>query len=198
MTRTIVGLDVSLTGTGLAKVWLRDTIEPSTWLTKVKAPAGVTKLPAAEKTHMLSDFARKIVELADGSELPALVVIEQPTAPRGHSAGGLFERGYVMYRVVEILTEFDVPVLFASPQTIKTYVTGKGNAAKGQVVDGIARRLPLFLTHGDEDLSDAAGAAAVGAALLGSPLAELPKLHTRALDGLVPPIGSFVEVIGSG
>lgn len=175
----VSGVDLSLTATGLA------------WPDRVAVHGrkGLTVLPPGRREHELKCLAEelfvKIVdrryEVGNNTDRPALVVIEN--LPKGRTAGGIVstEKGYVYHELIRLLYSHGIPVLEIAPSVIKKYATGKGNAAKGAVIEATARRMPWLLTAGDENACDAAWAMAAGCALLDQPIVEVPKLHQDAL-----------------
>jgi crossover junction endodeoxyribonuclease RuvC len=174
------GLDLSLTASGLA------------WPDRVAVHGrkGLTTLPVGRREHELKCLAEELfVKICDPMPRPVIVVIEN--LPTGRTAGGVVstEKGYVWHEVVRMLHAYVVPVLEVAPSVIKKYATGKGNANKGAVIEATARRLPWLHTAGDENACDAAWAMAIGCALLGQHLAELPKVHQEALAKLQLPPG---------
>jgi hypothetical protein len=176
----VVGVDLSLTASGLA--WPHRVA--------VHGRKGLTTLPAGRREHELQRLAEELfLKISDpGVEIgqnpgtrPALVVIEN--LPKKAVAGGVIstEKGYVWHELVRLLHYHGVPVVEASPGSIKQYATGKGSAAKGAVIEATARRMPWLLTAGDDNACDAAWAMAIGCALLGRPVVDVPKLHQGAL-----------------
>jgi crossover junction endodeoxyribonuclease RuvC len=79
--------------------------------------------------------------------------------------------------VVEGLCAAGVPVMEVTPQQIKQFATGKGNASKSEMVAAYGRSWPdAELGRNVEDRADAAFAAALGAAYVG--VAGLPQSMT--------------------
>jgi crossover junction endodeoxyribonuclease RuvC len=188
ITAKVAAIDLSLTGTGIAHT-IVDTA-PMLSLVKLGIPTGqATGGPLRDRPALLDEFADNVARavthsgvfagngLPGGVGGPEFVAIETPALSKAR--GGVFERGYVWYRVVGLLQVQGITVVGVSPGQIKQYVTGKGNASKGAVIDGLARRFPAFEHGGDEDLADAAGAAALLCAVLGYPLAKLPAVHNK-------------------
>jgi crossover junction endodeoxyribonuclease RuvC len=169
-TARVVGIDPSLTGTGIATTL--------GYCYKVGRD-GVTKLPLDERLAAVDELADQIVRHVGQ---PELVVIEEPAFSR--AAGGAMERHALWWLVVRKLRSNGLAVAVAPISTRMRYATGKGSATKSAVVDAVARRLPLFATGGDEDLADAAVLCAMGADRLGEPLAALPATHRAALDAV--------------
>lgn len=178
----VVGLDLSLTGSGLAC---------SCGQLKVIGRDGITKMPLPARVEAVRALTEAIVEWAhdhtpgqrSALRFPAMVVIEQPAFTR--SGGGAVERHALWWQVVEMLLGYGNSVAVASPTGLKAYALGKGGGkgteGKGPMVDALARRLPQFATGGNADLVDAAWLCAMGADRLGMPLAEMPAVNRGAL-----------------
>lgn len=177
----VVGIDLSLTATGLA------------WPNRVEVygQKGLTTMAIGHREMALEALADVLATkaCAPGDDFPALAVIEN--LPTGRTAGGVVstEKGYLWHELVRRLHKWRVPMVAVAPSVIKKLATGKGNANKGAVIEATARRLPWLLTAGDENACDAAWAMAAGCALLGQPIVELPKVHLEALAKLRLPEG---------
>ncbi|MEU1880873.1 hypothetical protein ABZ470_26500 [Streptosporangium sp. NPDC020072] len=178
MTPHIVGLDISITSTGMAT--------GVGWCEKVGRD-GVTKLPLRAKYQVLNDLASRIIVLTS-AEKADLVLVEKLVFNRQDGGrGGAGERSYLYYRTMGIIADAGVPVVEVPQATLKTYALGKGVGSKTEIVDSIARRLPVFVTGGNHDMADAAVLAAMGADYLGHPLAIMPQAHRVALDRMTWP-----------
>ncbi|TMR92857.1 hypothetical protein [Nonomuraea basaltis] len=174
----VVGLDLSLTATGMAN--------GLGWCEKV-GRGGITNMPLRTKYRMINELASRIIVLTN-AEKADLVLVEKLVFNRQDGGrGGAGERSYLYYRTMGIISEAGVPVVEVPQGTLKTYALGKGSGSKNEIVDSIARRLPMFATRGDHNMADAATLAAMGADYLGHPLADMPKAHRAALDKLTWP-----------
>jgi crossover junction endodeoxyribonuclease RuvC len=189
----VSGIDCSVTAAGIAVAPLNptDPCTPPPFATHVIGVDGVQNMAPAVLIATLDDLAERIVRLAcpvelvsSGNVYPEAVLMEAPTAGKLVS-GGVFERGYLFYTVAKLVLMRNVRLIVANNSHIKQYVTGKGNAGKGAVIDGIARRFPMFDTDGHDGRADAAGCAALCAAVLGSPLVDrLPAPHLLAVEAV--------------
>jgi len=175
----VVGLDVSLTSTGLAWPDNRSIAHGVKGLTD-------PKVPAVERGKGLLALARHLLTLVMGNGFPVLVLVEDFPPGRTHFDP---ERGYLWWALVNGLTARGVPVLVVTPATLKKYATGRGNAGKAEVADALVRRLPGFETKGNSDQCDAAWLCAIGCALLGQPLTDVPQVNRDALKVLTLPEG---------
>lgn len=167
-TPRVVGLDISLTGTGIAS--------SRGWTRKV-GRSNVTTAPLLVRMAQVGELARAIVNHVGVADL---VVVEVPAFSR--SGGGTLERSALWWLVVRSLISAEIPVAECFNNTRMRYATGKGMAAKTVIVDAVARRFPQYTTAGDDNLADAIVLAAMGSDHLGYPLAVMPKTHRVALD----------------
>ena len=172
---TVIGLDPSLTGTGVASSngWC-DVIGYKR--VRAKDP-GITQLPHAERLTAMRDLVDRVLEAVGH---PALVVMELPAVSR--SGGGAHERGWFWWQLYHRLTDHQTPVGLMAPNARAQYATGKGNAAKGAVIEAVTRRFPDWATDGNDNAADAVALMAAGRDHLGHPITDLPKTHRAALD----------------
>src|SRR5690349_16369806 len=170
MTR-VVGLDLSITATGVA--CCDGTL--TTWR------------PTAEGDERLRVLQLNLSHLLY-VDPPELVVIEDlPT--HAHSAG---ITGMVHGVVRAVLLERNVPYALVAPASLKKYATGKGNAPKSEM------RMQLYKRTGvdepDDNAVDAAWLRHMGTDhLLGEGL--VPQTHRAALTKVRWPL---LEVVRDG
>lgn len=164
----VVGLDLSLTGTGIA--------------TATSTRRVGTEPKHGDTIQRSGIIWRAVLETLQDVR-PALVVVESPafaaTGGQGH------ERGYLWWRVMEVVQGAGVPWKKATPQMLKKYATGSGAADKDAMVLAAARRFEWFTGKNDE--ADALWACAMGYEFLGSPILAMPKVNREALDTWVNP-----------
>jgi hypothetical protein len=170
-----VGLDLSLTGSGIAS--------SVGWCQRVGAK-DVTKLSLHARHAAVDDLVDEIVILCRQADL---IVVEVPAFSR--AGGGVLERSALWWLVTRRLWIAEVPTAEAFNQHRMRYATGKPQADKGAIIDAVARRWPQFETGGDDNLADASVLAAMGADWLGHPIAVMPQTHRKALDGVRWPDG---------
>lgn len=177
----VVGVDLSITATGIARFAGGDG-----QVHLVGSP-GLTDKRLPERLDALDALAHLVVAHVRGLEdgAPDLVVLEAMETSKAY--GGIAERSWLWYDVARRLLAHGVPVAVAAPAQLKMYATGKGNAGKAEVIDAVARRLPMFETRGNDNLCDAAVLCAMGCATFGRPLATLPVTHRRALEKIAWP-----------
>lgn len=159
----VVGLDLSLTSTGVAGDGWTDKIR-----TKTRGDARIRIL---------------IIEIADYIKAADLVVMEGPSF--GH-VGPRNPEDLAGLRVIvrQYCYRHHIPYAVIPPSSLKVYATGNGRAEKGEVRSAVADRYG-HLTEGPAryDEADAYVAMAAGHDWLGKPLKVLPESHRRALAG---------------
>ncbi|NUL03576.1 hypothetical protein HRW07_10080 [Streptomyces lunaelactis] len=164
----VIGLDLSLTCTGVAGEGWVDYIRP-------KALKGHPRLA------YLVDEVTSFIKKAD------LAVIEGPSfgggvAHRHEDLAGL----RVMVR--QACWRRGIPYALVPPSCRALYAAGKGSAPKGLVRDEISRRYAIELDGvARYDMADAYALLAMGLHHLGHPLAEVPDDNARGLTGCAWP-----------
>jgi crossover junction endodeoxyribonuclease RuvC len=165
----IVGLDLSLTSTGAARIG-----PAGSWTTRFCPPKGLDSWPR------LSWILEHVEDVVRDS---GLVVIEGPSYGSGSGVrqAGHHERGGLWWLVTHSLWLDSRPVAVVPPASLKRYITGKGTAHKDAVLAATIRRYPDIDLDGN-DQADALVLAAMGADHLGYPIAPMPATHRAALD----------------
>lgn len=154
---TVVGLDLSLTGTGVARI---DDYGIHTTLIKL---TGKKDDSLAMRAARLGILKHKIVdEIPEG----AFVVIEQPAYSQ--TGGSQHDRSGLWWLVLDHLSGYH-QVVEVVPGTLKKYATGNGNAGKDNMLAAAIRRYPQAAAV-DNNVADAVHLAAMGARFLGRPL----------------------------
>lgn len=173
----IVGIDPSLTGTGVAIVDTDDRLVVEVKTVKTKGSTAAT-LP--ERRARLSVLACRVSDLIP--ENADLVVIEQPAYSR--TTGHMHDRSGFWWLLVDyIIGGRGMALVEVAPTGRARYATGKGNAGKDEVLLAVARRFPhVDVTNNNE--ADALVLAAMGADACGHPLVDMPISHRAALDGV--------------
>lgn len=170
----IVGLDLSLTSSGVAR-W-----NGSTYTTELVKPRGRV---ADEKGHVR--LAWVLAELRERTQDATLAVVEGPSYGSPAMQRGQHERGGLWWMVTHQLWLWQIPIAVASPESVKKYATGKGGAGKDLVLASVVRRFEKF--DGGNDEADALILAAIGADHRGHPIASMPQTHRDALNGVTWP-----------
>lgn len=183
----IIGLDLSLTSTGIARLEIDEngSIVGTSTETVTSNPPEEQTLP--QRVRRVDYVATRVIDAvhdADGHR-PDLIVIEG--ASFGSSGGQAQERAWLRGSVYIELYSIGVPFIEVTPSTLKLYATGNGHASKTHVVQSVRRHygehfdIPLRKTDGREDVADAITLAVMGARSVGHPIDEEHPTRTRAM-----------------
>lgn len=160
---TPVGLDLSLTSTGYSCGETRETVS--------------TKTKGAERLVIVSE---RIMELLSVVSNPAVVIEGYSFASRNSQAHSIGELGGVV-RVA--LWRAGVPYVEVPPTSRAKFATGKGNAAKGEVLSSISARTGIVWSGaGADDICDAFILEEMGLTHLGAPRWKWPAPNLSALE----------------
>jgi crossover junction endodeoxyribonuclease RuvC len=166
---TVVGIDPSLTATGLSVV-----VCDSGYVATQRL---ATKL----RGHERLDWIVNNVGVWLIGARPDLAVIEGPsygsTGSTYHQLAGLW------WLVAHKVHSARVPYAIVTPQQRAKYATGKGGAAKDAVLLAVAKRYPDVEVESNDE-ADALLCAAMGARHLGRPIDDLPQTHLAAMDAV--------------
>lgn len=153
----IVGLDLSLTCTGIA------TILPGGWVqTAAITSRGKRDDTLAQRAQRIRDLADRIFDYTPPGHVE--VIIESPS--HGQPGGSIWDRAGLWWLIANRLIECHVPVHHAAPTTVKKWIAGKGNADKGAVAAAVQKLFP-DLTIGTSDEADALALAHIAAVRAG-------------------------------
>ena len=175
----VLGIDPSLTSTGLAIIDTRDRLVIDTWTVTTK-PTG-DDIDARLK-RLQSIIGSVACLKFDGA------VIETPSLGQARQ-GGTLDRAGLYWLLTARLADWLMPTVHVTPAQRAKYATGNGGAGKASVILAAARRYPLVDLRGDDEV-DALILAAIGARLAGEPIEDsLPAAHLAALDKIALPEG---------
>lgn len=171
----VLGLDPSLTGTGLA------VIGPDTCTTATIGTKGARADSLVDRDRRLADITHRVADHLTPDV--RLAVIEGP-APM--TAGGSpWDRAGLWWRLVHRLHARDIPVAVAAPTTRAKWATGSGKSDKAAVAVAVARMWQA-VDLADDNQADALALATMGGQWLnltlpgGTPLAR----HLDALSAV--------------
>lgn len=165
----VVGLDLSLTSTGVARV-------NGLFLGTASVDRIRPKSTGHERLQQIVETCLTLTGSAD------LIVVEGPSyGSASGSQRGHHERAGLWWMVTHALWAADRKVAVASPAAVKTYATGKGNASKDEVLTATVRRF-LGVSVSGNDEADALVLAAMGADHLNEPITTMPAGHRKALS----------------
>lgn len=167
-----VGLDLSLTGTGVA------LYGDGGWSTRLVRSKGAASASLPERAERIERIADEVLQLVP---LDALAVIEQPAYSK--TVGSMHDRSGLWWAVVSRLYADGVFVVEVPPSTLKKFATGKGNAGKDEMLSATIRRYP-DADVSDNNVADAVQLAAMGAHHLGREIAAMPARNLEALDAV--------------
>lgn len=175
---TVLGLDLSLTATGLAEV--KDGEVTNTFRVKSTGSKDATLAQRQVRLHRL---ATEIVEWVDEDDCD-LIVIESPSY--GSKFGSPHDRSGLWWLVTNHLLLLEHEVATVAPMSRAKYGTGNGGARKKEVEEAVRLRFPELDEAGlipDDNVADAILLACMGARVLGDPV-EKCDLPEKALDAL--------------
>lgn len=184
----VVGIDLSLTGAGVATIDAHPSVDGGTIGTNVVLRRFTTR-PAGQALDArgvrLRGLATDLIALCHHANL---VVIEAPTYGYANApSGSLHDRAGAWWLTIATLTARGTPCVEVSPTTLKCYALGKGSG-KGVTKDAVfaatVRRYQHHVLVNSNDEADALVLAAMGARNLGSPIDNLPQQHTRAMSAV--------------
>lgn len=163
----IVGVDPSLTSTGLA--WL--CTDDGEWITS-RVRTGAQRSVAGQSARIAS-IARQVRAFARdaGEAVPDLVVIEGLS--HGSHGSATRDLAGLWWRVVEELLAVGCPLLVIAPATRAKYAAGSGRASKSDVLSLVRETYPDADVPG-HDVADAVALAALGARVKGLPAEASP------------------------
>lgn len=171
----VTGLDLSLTGTGIA---LAEPHQIRTRTVGSKADDGTIE-GRSRRLRGLVQVVWPFVQAVD------LVVIEAPAY--SSNSGKAHDRSGYWWMLVGRLTGAGIPVAVVQGNTLKVYATGKGRADKDQVLAAVVRRY-LDVDVQDNNQADALVLACMGLRAAGAPYDEpLPQTHVRAMAAVAWP-----------
>ena len=166
MTRPVVGLDPSLTGTGVATMDGQWTI-----LTK----------PASNLTGQLTRLRSIVAAVYERTPALSLVVIEAPAFSRANA--GTHRGAGLWWMFADVLDARGCQLVEVAPTAVKKFATGKGSASKADMRMALYQRAGLDIA--DDDQVDAWWLRQMGLHLVGDPSAiDLPKTQLAVLAGV--------------
>lgn len=172
---TIVGLDLSLTSTGIAVI---DTTTGTRLVERITSK-GKADASLHDRYLRLLRLSSIIADIVHGKHAD-LVVIEQPAFSR--QTGHQHDRSGLWWLVFHAIGSH--PIAEVAPTARAKYGTGKGNAGKDAVLAAVVRRYADVEVEGNDD-ADALILAAMGARWLGKPIEDsLPIAHLAAMDSV--------------
>lgn len=168
---TVLGLDLSLTATGVADIdGTPHTIRPKT--------------TGAERLHEIRTAVTRYLDGGGTQWRAGLVAIEGYAFARPNQAHQIGELGGVIRHLLWMHTQ---PWVEVAPKQVKKYATGSGNAGKNEVLTAAVRRLGY--EGSDDNEADALWLRALVLDALGEPVVTVPAPHREALAKVQIPEG---------
>jgi crossover junction endodeoxyribonuclease RuvC len=173
---TVVGIDLSLTSTGIA------IITNGVATTQRVNSKGKKDATLEQRMTRLHNLALTIASDIVWKAHPTLVVIESPAYSR--TMGSMHDRSGLWWMTLDLIDSLELTVVEVTSGGRCKYATGKGNAAKDDVLSAVVRRYPDVDVNGNDE-ADALILAAMGARHLGVPIEEsLPKANLLGMAGV--------------
>lgn len=181
----VLGIDSSLTATGLARIDVSNTADDIASFDIVTATVGAGP-PGKDKTKRA--MTRRVCHLIDQIE-PAFegvdaVGIEGLAYSAGNSSAWVL--AYVWGRVIELCERHDVPLTVVATSAVKKFAVGKG-AGPGTDKDHVLAAAIKLFPAADLDSNNEADAAIVGATVcqqLGLPILPVTQYRTEVMAKL--------------
>ena len=163
---TIIGLDLSLTATGMVVVV--DNGRPSSTVIEPKALRGIERM-----RWVVREIRNRGVIRPD--RMSQLILIEGFSF--GSKGQAIFEIAGLGYLVRDFLYELAVPYVVVAPGQVKKFATGRGNVNKNIVLREVWKRWQFDAA--DDNVADAFVLMKIGQCLLGK--AEPTTAEQRAV-----------------
>ena len=171
---TVIGLDLSLTATGLVAVHNEEIIERKIIKSK---PNGVHTISELKRLLIIRGEIWEVVERLQ----PQLVVIEG-LAYAVRNTKSLSQLAGINFLTREWLHESEISCLMVAPTLLKKFLCDKGNAPKDIML------LETFKRYGvsfdDNNLCDAYMLCQLGLAILDNPTKPLTKFQIESINKL--------------
>lgn len=168
-----IGLDLSLTGTGVTI--LRDRKPPEMHLIKSKPPG--EKSPKTEIERII-EIKKEIIEKIEENGKPDLVAIEG-LAYMVKNATALTQLSGLNYMVREYLFKNDIPFVIVAPTSLKKFITGNGVAKKDLMLMEVYKKFGVEIK--DDNIADAFSLAKLAEAVAKRPK-ELFKYEEEVVN----------------
>lgn len=173
MTPLVVGLDLSLTATGVAR-WGPDGLGLQTF--------GTIELGGLAR---LRSLRQGVTARTRGADLVAVEALPPGGRLQQGKTAYVNERAALYWMVLDRLFELQIPVAEVQPAQLKGYALGVGGgkkSGKAAVIAAVVRRYDA--SPYDDNQADACVLAAMGLHHLGFPPAPVPAVHANWLAGV--------------
>jgi Holliday junction resolvasome RuvABC endonuclease subunit len=168
----VLGLDLSLTGTGICRLGAAGV--EILWTVRPR------KLTGHERLEYILDA---IYEAQHGADLD-LVMVEGPSYGSQGGQQGHHERGGLWWLVTHSLYARRRSYGVVAPKARAKYATGNGNDAKPAVLAAVRETYGHLAEVRNDNEADALVIAAMGADRCGAPIAVVPEVNRAALKNV--------------
>lgn len=168
---TSLGLDLSLTGTGIVLLEGGD----------IKLQRLIKSKPGGDKPVNELIRIRTIVEEIEmivSENLPTVTVIEG-MAFMARNTTALVQLAALNYMTRSLLYDYKIPFVICAPTSLKKFITGKGNSKKDVMLIETFKRYDKTILNDNEN--DAFGLAKIGEMLLSKDTNKLPIFQQEVL-----------------
>ena len=184
----ILGIDTSLTGTGLARIDYHVAHSEAAGKPIYIADTATVSAPGPTKDKSKRAMCRRVNALIDqiewcfqDGERPDAVGIE--ALAYGAKGASAWVLPWIFGRVIELAEKYDVPLTTVSTAGRAKFATGKGNADKETVLLAAARAVPeAAVTNNNE--ADALIVGAVVCQRLGLPILPVTQYRRDVIEAL--------------
>lgn len=164
-----VGLDLSLTGTGVTI--LKDSTHVCSTTIRSRPPKVATPEAEIERLNIIIESVVEYLKKGLG-EAPRLVVIEG-LAFSARNTTAVMQLAGLSYMTRSRLLKEEWPFLVVAPTTLKKYITGKGNSPKELMLLEVYRRYGIAFL--DNNQCDSFGLALIGNEMFSSEKQNIPE-----------------------
>lgn len=168
MTYRVIGIDQSLTSTGLAVTSGPDLL-----------PLLIRVRPKLRGHERLSLILSEVERHAEGCDL---AVIEGLAF--GAKGSALLDLAGLQWMIRHYLWQMQIPYAVVSPYERAKFITGRAGADKDEVLAAAIHRFPPDTGIMSNDAADALVLAAMGCEWLGEPVVELPAAQREVIHSV--------------
>ena len=154
----LVGLDLSLTGTGIADITVPHDGNPVTVRTHTVVSTGRRGDTVPQRAARIRRLRNTIV---DQARIADLIVLEGPSY--GSQGSGTWDRAGLWWSIVSSIDHLGIEYVVVPPAKAKQLAAGKGNADKTAVAAGITRLWSDHVTPANDNEFDAVALASLAA-----------------------------------
>lgn len=171
----VLGIDASLTATGLCRVIIESIGDPVNQPPIIEVCTLSTFKPRLKTKREYSVRVSHVIDQIEGAfEGIDLVCMED--LAYGAKGEAVWVLPWIFGRIIDLCERHDKELIVVSTSQVKMYATGKGNAKKEVATLATVQRFPgVEIANNNE--ADALIVAAIGCRHLGVPFDTMPKAH---------------------